>query len=101
MYVLTCASNKDKSACAKSDQSSLSAWRNFAPLAIQNVPTEDSDQPAQMCRLIWIFTEHMSEGTFSDVAAHEGEQNVRWSDCTDVQAHLALHISQNNFFSMG
>ena len=26
--------------------------KNFASLAIQNVPSEDSDQPAQMSRLI-------------------------------------------------
>ena len=31
----------------------LSAWRNFPSLAImQNAPSEDSDQTAQMCRLI-------------------------------------------------
>ena len=36
-------------------ESSLSAWRNFASLAIQNAPSEDSDQTAWMRRLIWIF----------------------------------------------
>ena len=36
-------------------ESSLSAWRNVAPLAIQNAPGEDSDQTARMRRLIWIF----------------------------------------------
>ena len=36
-------------------ESSLSEWRNFAFLAIQNVPSEDSDQTARMRRLIWIF----------------------------------------------
>ena len=30
----------------------LSAWRNFVPLAIQKAPIEDSDQTAQMRRLI-------------------------------------------------
>ena len=34
---------------------SLSAWRNLAPLAIQNAPSEDSDQTARMRGLIWIF----------------------------------------------
>ena len=29
---------------------------NFAPLAIQNAPREDSDQTVRMRRLIWIFT---------------------------------------------
>ena len=33
----------------------LSALRNFVSLAIQNAPNEDSDQPARMRRLIWIF----------------------------------------------
>ena len=37
-----------KSACA----SMKSAWRNFASLAIQNVPSEDSDQTVQMHKLI-------------------------------------------------
>ena len=32
--------------------SSLSVWRNFAPLAIQKTPNEDSEQ---IRRLIWIF----------------------------------------------
>ena len=41
-------------------QSSLSVWRDIASLAIQNVNSEDSDQAAQMRRLIWIFTRHMS-----------------------------------------
>ena len=34
---------------------SLSAWRNFASLAIQNVRSEDSDQTTRMRRLLWIF----------------------------------------------
>ena len=33
----------------------LSAWRNVASLAIQNAPSEDSDQTAQMRSLIRIF----------------------------------------------
>ena len=33
-------------------ESSLSAWRNFASLAIQNASSEDSDQTARM-RLMW------------------------------------------------
>ena len=40
-------------------ESSLSTWRNFASLAIQNVPSEDSDQSARMCRLIWTLAEHI------------------------------------------
>ena len=36
-------------------ESSFSAWRNFAFLAIQSASSEDSDQTAQMRKLIWIF----------------------------------------------
>ena len=36
--------------------SSLSTWRNFASLAIQTAPSEDSDQSAHSRRLIRIFT---------------------------------------------
>ena len=36
-------------------ESSLTAWRNFASLGIQNAPSEDSDQTVRMRRLIWIF----------------------------------------------
>ena len=43
--------------CAFRSDSFLSAWRNFASLAIQNVPNEDSDQNAKLHRLIWIFAE--------------------------------------------
>ena len=43
-----------------SESSSLSVWRNFISLAIQNVPSEDSDQTAydqtgRICKLTWIF----------------------------------------------
>ena len=41
--------------CAVWSGYSLSAWRNFASLTIQNVQSEDSDQTAGMCRLIWIW----------------------------------------------
>ena len=49
---------------------SVSAWRNFAFLAIQNVPSKDSDQTGK-CRG-WPESSlgaHV-EGTFSEVAAH-------------------------------
>ena len=56
MHLLVCVPREDKSnwASAQSDQSSLATWRNFASLAIQNAPCDDSDQTAWM-RLIWIF----------------------------------------------
>ena len=40
-------------------ESSLSLWRNIASSAIQNAPSEDSDQPANSRRLIWIFAGRM------------------------------------------
>ena len=81
------AQRRLKSACAstQSDQSSLSARRNFVSLAIQNVPSEDFDQTARMRRLIWIFAQRTFPkvvfgrfgsdglyklGTFSDIAVH-------------------------------
>ena len=36
-------------------ESSLAACRNFASLAGQDTPSEDSDQSAHSRRLIWIF----------------------------------------------
>ena len=41
--------------CAVWPESLLSVLGNFASLAIQNAPSEDSDQSARMRRLIWIF----------------------------------------------
>ena len=57
-------------AFAQSDQSLLPAWRNLAFLAIQNVPSENSNQTARMYRLIWIFAGRTFSCTISDVAAH-------------------------------
>ena len=51
-------------------ESSLSAWRNFASLAIQTVPIGDSDQTANApsdLNLCWV---HFSECMFSDVKVH-------------------------------
>ena len=66
-----CAQQRLKSDCAVWSESSLSAWRIFASLAIQNAPSEDSDQTARMRSLIWIRRAHMSEGMFPDVAVHQ------------------------------
>ena len=53
-----CAQRRLKSACAsvQSDQSSFSAKRNFASLAIQSASSENSDQTVPMRRLVWLFT---------------------------------------------
>ena len=42
--------------CAVWSEFSLSAWRKSVSLAIQNMPSDDSDRTG-MDRLIWIFTD--------------------------------------------
>ena len=61
-----------KSACVSEqfDQSTLSIWRKFASLAIQNMPSDDSDQTAWMCRLTWFLAGFTSKVTFSDTEVH-------------------------------
>ena len=53
-----CAQQRLKSSCApaQSDQSSLPACKYIVSLAIQNVPSEDSNQTARMRSLIWYFS---------------------------------------------
>ena len=34
-------------------------WRNFQSLAIQRAASEEAGQTVWMCRLIWLFTEHI------------------------------------------
>ena len=52
-----CAQRRLKSACtsAQSDRSRLCPQEETASLAIQNAPSEDSDQTSRMRRLIGIF----------------------------------------------
>ena len=53
--------------------------KNFAALAIQNAPSEDSDQTAQICKQIWnLCLAHMFNGTFSDIPAHLYTSLYRW-----------------------
>ena len=49
---------------------SLSAWRNFAFLVIENVPTEDSDQTAHLRSLTRIFAGRTCPKVFRDVAVY-------------------------------
>ena len=44
--------------CTVWSKSLMSAWRNFATLATRNVPSEDFDQSAWMCRLIYYIGTH-------------------------------------------
>ena len=57
-----CAEQRLRSAwaSARSDQSSLSAWRKLGSLAIHWAHSEDSDQTWRMPRLIWVFAERTS-----------------------------------------
>ena len=67
-YFLTCAYNED---CSIWSESWLSAWRTFASLAIKIAPQwrfwSDCANAQAGLNLRWT---HMSEGMFSDVAAH-------------------------------
>ena len=62
----------------QSDQSALS-WKNYASLAMQNVPSEDSDQTAQLCPVKIL------------IRLHNCAQWRFWSDCTIAQSALNLH----------
>ena len=50
-YLRPCAPNEDSSQTAYL----LFVWKIFAFLAIENMPSEDSDQTSRMRGLIWIF----------------------------------------------
>ena len=87
-------------------ESSLSAWRNFASLAIQNAPGEVSDQTARMRRLIWMFAGRAFVRMYCYVFWHCGSNTANngfresLSDWASVQADLGLrrsHISCINF----
>ena len=88
MYLLTRDSNQPAHPCwsylvlptktqisLQSDQSSLSTRRSFEFLAIQNVPTEDSNQTVRKCKLIWFFLlgPHVEMYIF-----WHGDSNVYW-----------------------
>ena len=61
------------------------------PLAIQNVPSEDSDQTVWMCRLIWIFTGHKSEDMFSDLGTHIFFPDLRVT-LINIFSYFSTHI---------
>ena len=71
-----CVQWRLKSVCVsmQSDKSSLSAWRHFASLIIQNVPSEYSDQTVNAQANLNLHWAHMSEGMFSDVATINNER---------------------------
>ena len=58
MYLLTCVPNKNSNKLIKRISMiwSLSAWRNFASMAIQNAHSVNCEQTTQMRRLSWIFS---------------------------------------------
>ena len=51
-------------------KSSLTAWKNFASLAIPNAAIEFSDQTARMQADLNLSSAHMSESKLSDIEAH-------------------------------
>ena len=60
--------------------------------------SEDSDQPARMRRLIWIFTGRIFDSHGCNLSSCG--QQWRWSDCADAQAGLSLrwvHMSEGTF----
>ena len=66
----SCAKWRLKSACTVWSETSLSAWRNFAAIAIQKAPSKNSDPTAAQANRILCLA-HMSKGTFPDgVAAY-------------------------------
>ena len=57
-------------------ESSLSAWRKIASLAIQNAPSDDSDQTVRMRRLIWIFAGQICKKVLSRAVIYMFSLNV-------------------------
>ena len=82
----------------KSARASLSAWRNFASMAIHNPPSEDSDQIARMRSLIWIFAERSSKGTFSDVDAQTWAASWTVSGVYAVSEGSVLAVQPRSLF---
>ena len=84
---------KTQSACASSAvwlESSLPAWRNFASLAIQNAPTEDSDQTGSMPTLIRIFAGH---------TCPKVRFLALWLKCNWLDASFMLFVDQSGNFA--
>ena len=103
-YFLACAPNENSNHQLIHVFWSLSpAWRNFASLAIHNVPSEDSDQPVHAHWLNRLFTghimdslnlrwAHISKGMFSAAAAHiwaSTWQNVQNGMCPQRRVRSA------------
>ena len=76
-------------------QSSSFTWRNFASLAIQNAPSEDSDQTALMRRMIWIYAEQTSQGAFSDDAVQIMNGDLDDKHQVAVWIYLKSYAFQN------
>ena len=87
-----CAQKRLRSAWvpAKSDQSSLSAWRNIGPLTIHWAHSKDSDQTGRMPRLIWVFAGHTHHFIYFVVRQLKyylrSEQQRQWLGWADVMA---------------
>ena len=78
-------------------ESSLSAWWNYASLAIKNVPSEDSDQPAWMRRLIWIFAGRISQKVRFDVEVHITHVSSRCTGSTPLWSRVIGYLNSWRF----
>ena len=62
------------------------------------MPSEDSDQPAHLRRLIRVFAGHSLVHHGSDVSSGGGSKD--WSDCADAHADPSfnlVHMSEDRF----
>ena len=78
-------------------ESSLSAWWNYLSLAVKNAPSEDSDQPARMRRLIWIFTGRISQKVRFDVEVHITHVSSRCTDSTPSWSRVIGYLNSWRF----
>ena len=70
-------------------ESSLSAWWKVGSLATHKVHSEDSGQPGQMPRLIWVF---------AGCTDHFVGFVVQWLNYSTVKAHCSIFMINTAFF---
>lgn len=56
------------------------------------VPTENSDQPPQMCRLIWVLVGHTSVSIFSSIPAHMIKWKSLFYDISTMHLNKASSV---------
>ena len=80
-------------------ESLLYTWRNFGSLVIQNMSSKDSNQTAQMSRLIWIFPGHMSKGSYDGHYKKRPIMGIGALSCEAVFSDLVLPPFWTGFYS--